>query len=354
MSYKSTVERDSTHVYYNLTFQNINSYPLAAVLSDSRTENLIDCAKNWEFSIIRFDISGQNIPLFVWQNTNDVPNNTYYSVTISYLGNNYQVFLVYSSESNFPSFANYIFSYNFFARIINVALNAAYLALKSANPGASVTSPPFMQFDTSLQLYSLIGEVAYAQTTNPYSIYFNTNLAQFFGCFDSFQNSYNDPNGKDLQILVYNKGNNDVSESHGGIDGIPVYTAIPQYQMQQEDCCTFLVNSARSIVFISSDIPVKSEYINIRQNSTSDNFRQSLTDLEISQDKNNSVHGQLLYVPFGEYRMITLQGDGGIRLVNISVYWQDKAKNIYPLYLSPFSYVSIKMMFRKKKYKSGL
>jgi hypothetical protein len=120
--------------------------------------------------------------------------------------------------------------------------------------------------------------------------------------------------------------------------------------------------SIRSVVFTSANLPVRPEFIpnNVassgQTSNTSSGFRNIITDFEIGLEglQGQSVRTIQNYNNNGEYRLIDLSGTTGITTIDIQAYWSDNQGRLFPLVLNKYAYFSMKMLFRKKSYKSAL
>jgi hypothetical protein len=304
-------------------------------------------------SVIRFCIPTAYCPIFVWPEAapagSNLPNNSYYSVTI----NNSQVFLTYVPLNNttVADVSNlFVYSYQQFIDAINVALNADFIAA-----GGGATAPPYLIYDAPTGLISIVAQKAYANQTN-YKIYFNNPLYTFFDNWKVQRNGVGTALGKDVQIFVQNNGNNDYT---GHPPNYAVGTADDSYIMTQEYCALFNWSTVRSIVFTTNTIPVASESINVQQaglDSTGSNYRKIITDFEPviqSGISNNTLRSYLQYQPSGEYRMIGLESNQPLYTTDIAIYFETSDQKLYQLYINDGEYISIKMLFRKKRSLGG-
>lgn len=343
----------SNHIYYDISLENTSTIPIQASLFENRNVPLIKNPNDYFLSVVRFCIPTAYIPIFVWQESPTVantPNNTYYSVTIRRAGTDYRTFLVYVPQNNLSSVdPNYLFVYSYqqFIDAINIALNTSFMAA-----GGTATQPPYLIYDAATGLISLIGEYAYANVAGEYEIYMNAPLFAFFDNFLSKRLGYNQVNGKDVLLYVENTGNNDYM-SHP--PGYPLSGTNNAYKMQQEYCSLFNWSSARSIVFISNTIPVASENINAQIQGTQSNgtnSRKILTDFEFQIQtgvSNNSLRSYIQYYPQGPYRLIDLESNQPLYQTDIQLYFETEDQKLYPLFINPNEYISIKLMFRSKR-----
>lgn len=336
----------NTHVYYDISLHNDTKFNKIAQLTDNRSTPLLKNPNDYQLSVVRFTIPTSYVPIFIWPDAGgNTPDNNYFSVTI----NNSQVFLIYVPENLPASSINpqylFVYSYQQFIDAINVALNTAFIAA-----GGPATTPPYMVYNSVSGLCSLIAEYAYENQTN-YKIYFNSSLFAFFENFEAIRNGQSLALGKDIQLLVKNNGDNDYIQHPPGY-GLGV--AVDSYKMEQEYNSLFLWNSVRSLVFMSNNIPVADEALNVKNSSsitTGNVYRKILTDFECNIQSglsNNTLRSYIQYTPMGEYRMIDLQSNSPLYTFDIQIYFQTKDLSLYDLYISGGESISMKVMFRDK------
>lgn len=330
-------------LYYDLSLYNDKTQPVSMNVQDNRTIALIEKPSEYHLSIVRFTIPTSYVPIFIWPDAGSfTPDNTFYKVTI----NNSTVALTYVAQNALSAGQqNYLWVYSYQQMIdaINVALNAAFIA---AAP-AGVTTPPYMTYEPTTGLCSLIAETGYTS----HHIYFNSNLYALFDNFNSKVFGYNLINAKDVEIFIKDNGNNYIV---GYPPGYPVPGSANSYIMTQEYCSLFLWNSVRSIVITSNTLPVVGEALNVRNSSdlTSQNVsRKILTDFEFALENgvsNNTLRSYIQYQPTAEYRLIDMIGDSAQFTFDIQIYFQTKQLDLFQMYMPPGESFSMKVMFRKK------
>jgi hypothetical protein len=338
------------HVYYDLSFSNTLTTPVQALLFENRSTPLIKNPNDYHLSVVRFTVPTAYIPIFIWPTVGgNLPNNAYFSVTIRYSGVDYRRFLAYAPLNNLsPVDDNYLFVYSYqqFIDSINDALNVAFIAA-----GGPATAPPFMVYDAPTGLFSLVAQFAYANSIGDYGVFFNAPLFKYFDNFKVIRNGFNQPNGKDIQFFIENKGNN---YWNGAVNNFNNTGTPDSYQMIQEYDSLFSWNTARSLLLISNTVPVAQESVNVQsqgQTSTGSNYRRILTDFEFNLQSgidNNTLRSYIQYAPPGEYRLLTLESNQPLFTFDIQFFFLTADQKIYPLYINPNEYVSVKILFRKK------
>ncbi len=349
------------HIYVNLEAYNSTSQIINADFNETFNQIVLQKPSDYELAIVRFSSPGTNIPIFIFNQTSN-----YYTVTLSDATGDYQkaVQLIREDYSDTPS-ANFVFSYQNFVNMINVAFAGAYADLLVGNPATTALSPPFMFFDpTSLLIRIAYPRVGYSVQTLSAAgaaesvgvkVYMNVNLSGYFESFPAKYYGAGLTAGKDVQLKVFDDGdntliNNDpVAASANGVYKSYTNSNIPAglyYMMEQEYSTLYLWNDFSSIVITSSTIPVNKEYLPKINGQI--NVQPILTDFQPNVNQGPDAKSTLQYIPPGEYRMIDLISDTPLNQFQFSVYWTDHTQSLYPLQLSPTDYVSIKILFRRK------
>ncbi len=413
MSYNIFNKDGDNNVYFNVEISNpsINATPstnIYAQHSETTTQSIVDCASDYYLSIVRFSIPGNQIPLTIMQIVANQPNPnlTPYSVCLSYDGNDYPVSVIYVPTGRYPrpsapipnqDYTNpyyNIFSYEHVLSMINTALMTSFNQLKTANPGAPGNNPPFLIFDPTTQLISLVVENTYVSP--PFGgagpvieIFMNSALVStYMSGFEMFFNGNDAINSKNYKFVVryrFNNGypaydadpkNNANASNQFYTDGTvatlvtqpaPIISPVPQYFYPPNNPPDFIYisqdyvtlqtwSSFKSIVFTTNSLPVNSEFVpqTVAQGLASGNstgavsFRPILTDFQISINTADNVRQQIEYFPQGPYRITDLISNQAITKFDVSVWWTDLFDNLRLIEIGPNQSASIKFLFMRK------
>lgn len=358
-SSKSWIEKMDQHVYYNtiITHEHLNN-PLSlesiASVLETRDDSIVDNPKDYHLSIIRFSVPASLIPITIaypvpLPNTN--PNLLNARVTLRYSNTDFTTNLIYIPRNGYPvptvpvtidqtKFGNYYFVYSYqqYLDMINVAFQTSFTALKTAFPGAPPAVAPFMIFNSETNLISLVANKSYDPVTAggpTIEIWFDVSLYTMFQLsFESIRNRLSTL--RYLQLLVKDNKNN-------------TSLAGTEFVMEQQFIALYFWSPLVNIVFTTGMIPVKEEYIK----GTSNNSRQILTDFQPTITSTND-RTNIQYFPPGEYRLVDLEGNTPLRTFDVQVWWQDNVQNLYPLLIPAEDVVTIKFLFRKKRQMGGL
>lgn len=309
--------------YYNVELINNESYPIPAEYLIERTTALLKKADDYKMSIIRFNIPGALIPIFIFQ------NNEYY-VTLRYNSVNYSAVVTYSGN-NVTNGEQYVYSYQDFLQMINDAFTAAYTLAHTA--GAPINYAPYLTFDSVTQLCTLWVEQLYENTVG---VYMNSELYTFFYNFDTINLGYGLANHCDFQFVVRSYQNN-VPASRSGF-----------YTFTQEFVSLFYWNDLRSVTFLTASMPINTEAVpSVNSTSGLAIYKPIMTDFQPLQGTGADLRGYLQYQPT-IYRYIDLVSESALIKIDLKIFWEDKNQVLRPLYIPPNDIVSVKILFERK------
>lgn len=361
MNFESKVSRTPAgHIYYNASLTNASTQPLEVRYIDTRSEPMMNKPDDFEMGIVRFDVSGQTIPITivnVVQPSNvSIPQNlaTDLYATLTYLGIDYtsNVILTPSGSFVYPQLLGGVYKFQKLLDDINTAYAASYAAI----PGPPANSaPPQFIWNPITELLDVYVDPSFIGSTPSIQLWANFALSEYLGSFNFFFNGYNLANRKDVR---YEFRNTTVllQPAVGSRQGLPqsVQSApATLYLMQQEAKWDPNWNQSRALVMTTGLLPIRSEFIptnvSVNNNSISQATQSIVTDFLLPADTNVlSSRNVIQYLPTAEYRMIDLISDTPFYTIDLQMSWQDYKSNIYPLILNPGSSFSVKILFRKK------
>jgi hypothetical protein len=292
------------------------------------------------------------------------------SDTLSGITNNNSPYMVYDPNSNLFSI-NYEKAYAVYPTVNSVA-----------SPQAGWYPPPFPiltnTVSSSPNYYPLVAPTA--TVIQPIiQHFFNENLWNLFASFpvERVNNKYLpilttksmlatspsivynsiDNYSTPYYLLTYNTGINSVVAPVDVCAGtLPAqFSMIQNYQTNST-----LWSPVGSIVFCST-LPIFNEvgsepsiYGNNDSigviTSSSAPFIPLITDMSIALFNAHEYRGFVSYAPSGEYRLSSTTGQGSaINNIEIQIFWKNRLDGkLYPIRLSNFSNIGIKMLFRRK------
>jgi hypothetical protein len=382
---RGTMQKSDTsdNIYYNIEINNIltsgtENNQIPAQYFENTSQAILTDPSQYYLTIARFSVPGSSIPIFIMDIINNQanPNLTPYIVCLSYDGNDYPVNIIYYplNTALAPTTAipqqqvnnsyYYVYSYDHMIQMINTALATSFSQLKTANPGAPPTQPPFFIYDPETQLISLIvqKEYYYDGMTATIDIYTNANLLNtYLESISAIFYGFNQPNGKDFKYIIDLKYNNGYPAANNPATIVNRYYTpgttsmqLPTYLMYtQEYSMIQYWNSFKNIVFISGTIAVQGEYIpqKINQPTTSQgavSFRPILTDFQPDLETPGAGRTIMQYYPQGPYRLVDLVSTQPMNKIDISIFWQDKDDDLWPIYLNTNQSASVKLLFIRK------
>lgn len=383
----NNTDNDPSQVYYNVNMFNSSHIPVPASYNESRQTPLLTNPSKYYLSVIRFSIPGQEIPTFIAQALpypNTDINKLVYSVTLTGTGGissgpvnlefnpNYNTVLQPIVKTFTPTNPRqnemdpyyYVNSYQYMIDMINTALATAYGFLGGSGGTGSSTEPPYMTYDAFTGLCSLWAQTSYFQNADPLNtsniiVWFNHALENFFPSFDYIFNGYmpglEGQTGQEFGIFIKDNFNNNGLGNPNSPTGY--------YQMLQEYPTLFSWNVLQGISFRSNNIPVvfenstgvSSTMGQSLQGSISGNQIAFVTDFEpINSGQAGIFRETIQYFPPGEYRLTDLVGTTPLSTIDLQAYWTDKYGNVHPIYIPPHNELTIKLLFRKKSFYSGV
>ena len=230
MSFTDNSLLDSSILYYDVVITNLNnidSVPVPAMFTETRTAPFITRPEDYLLSIARFTIDTTTLPVIIptIKPFSTDKNQTIYNITMSYNGLSFTSNLIFSPQdlqAVIPSppsatqnglqdntggyYAIYTFQY--FIQLVNNTLNACFLGILKLAGIEPTYTIPYMIFDPSTKLASLILPSNFFNPSNisPMVLFFNPALFQLFSSFPFFINDYNSSTGQNIQIIVDNFG----------------------------------------------------------------------------------------------------------------------------------------------------
>ena len=320
------------NIYYNIIINNNTNEPMPAVYSERKVQSILEHPEQYYLSLIRFNLSGQSIPIFVFQ------PDTYY-VTLSYLGVNYSQVVLYQNIG-LPN-QNAVYSYEHMIDMINIAFKSAFNAIPIKPAG--IVDPPFITYDAKTLLFTLRTQTQYAGT-NTIEIWMNNILYFLFDNFNMQYGGQNNLNHKDFRFIIQDLITNRETISYNGIT-----PAIPYYFFNQEYVALFNWASFKTITFKSATLPIRPEYIPSAKDDGVINVNPIMVDFELDPEQSPALYRTTLnYTPTAQYRLVDLTGRSPVSDIQVAVTYKDNNLKEYPIYIPAKKSLSIKLAFVKK------
>lgn len=318
-----------SNTYYNANLANKENIFLPARFEANHSTPIVNCGSDNYLIVTRFYIPASGIPLF-----NFFGSGKDYWISV---GTNlpsapgiYSEKLLYDESWNQTPLKGAVWSYAQFLSSLNVAMAKLMTFLTTLTAPSKIWSDMIWYFDTTSKLFKCRMFLADAFNIK---IYMNDNLYRFFPTFPAKELSLNSPNKADYQLIV----------DFQNPDNLRV---AGRCEIITEINCTYAWNSLVRIYLISSGLCTKGE---IQYNPYGENQSLNIiTDFE--PIVNGDVRGNDVYqyVQAGEYRRLDIQDNSPIRKIDLQLFYEDKWGNVYPIYITPNSFMSIKLLFQTK------
>lgn len=352
----SIIDQDTDNIYVNINFnhrEEDGSTLSAAEYKVTKTIPILDKCDDYFCSVVRFDISLTNVPLYIFpvKPNSGLTNESPMIIGIRVGGVNYSFNLIYVPENNYRQvnqndprrqiIDKYYFVYNYQNMIesLNIALAKAYVASGLSLLGNEY---PYFFLDYASKLISLVVDSRdFAPTQTPTvpnpipaaTIYVNESLQHFIS---GFAYKYiGDVNGREyeLNLVSFGSFNNFLTSN--------------QKKFNQEYVTLFNWSALKKIVMTTNSIPIVSEYTPTNSSGISSSL-PILTDFTPELEFPGQSRSIAYYTPSAQYRLVNLKSSGSLYTIDVKIYWQDIFGNLYPLTISVFEQASIKIGFFKK------
>jgi hypothetical protein len=339
------------NVYLNVRIdhnQNSGQESSPAYINVTKNQPYINRASDYYVSVLSCTVPLNNCPLWIASIVPNQgnPNLMTSAVTIeTNLGIQPMQNLIYQPSSDqFPAPIQnkpvevvspyyYSDSYDSYISSFNIALAAAYAL---AYPLA--TDPPYIYLDEGLQLLVLVVSKAFRDlATNKIRI--NSDAYNYLIGF-RFKKTVTIPNAP-YAFVLDDFGN--VCNEFGGNQRVADadWLFYPQQYYSLESWTPL-----RKIIITSVSLPILSEYLA----TATGNNPQAPVLLDFSPQIRTGSEARTItfYVATAQYRLVDLISNDNISNVSIQIYWGDRIGNIYPLLISAYQSVDLKLGFFKK------
>ena len=343
-SFNRYIRNPDDHIYYNALFNNDSGAQQQAYFTETRTSPILQNPSLYHLALIRFSIPTYALPIFPWPLLpNGSPNNNYYSFTFKYGATEFQSFLTYVSWA-LPSSTPGIYTPQNFLDICNQALYDGHQYMIVNAPSYPGVNPPYLVLDTSTSNISLIADTNFLCTDNISSgikLYSDFYLHRFFEPLPHIAIQVS--GSKNILYVIEPTGNNSVNSTPpiGVFGAITAYSMTTNYQVLQN------WSALKSILVVSNSLKTKEEYVQTKRTLNQDSSLQIITDFEPNRLAPGSSREYQQYQA-DIYRYVDLTSTESIRTIDLQILWSDTNGNIYPLYINPGDYFTIKLLLTKK------
>jgi len=398
------VEHEKDNVYLNVVVDHprvtfpttpaipsIGAVPFNAIYNQARSIPIIDKCSDYYLSVLNIEIPTDEIPLMIMPIVPNQANNnlTPFIIGIEYNGVTFPVQLIYLPGKNqifapplgFQNLPNqridpyyFVYDYQTLINMVNGSLRQAYI-----NSGLSVLLPgirePYFYLDPITSLVSLVVHRSFTTLTAPLvavpQIYMNYALQVYFDSFQWFFNGYDQPNGNDLSLILnpntafnlilYPNGIPYPNDNQSYVYSGTAATDPPTYfRFTEEYSALEYWASLKRIIVTTNSIPINREFVPsivltpnpinpIPIPSDQTVTIPVLADFVPILDRTaGNSRGIAYYYPRAQYKLVDLISDSPLQNIDLIFYWQDLEGNLYPIQISLFQEITIKIAFFKK------
>jgi len=363
----------SDNVYVNISVTNPNigiNNPVQATYNVSYDINILDNPSEYYFSIVSFQIPLNEVPLFVMpivpgqpdpnltpyiigvcqqqdqstvppQNGTPNPTATNFPISVEYWT---QIEDITNNPGN--SLYYYVYNYQHLVDMFNYALNQSWVA--AGSPG----NLPYMIWNEAQKIFQIVMPVSFVKATASagfhWTVFFNYSAFYPISSFNAVQNNGRfeiwEPSAEIDNSLIANAPIGNGARTGAGA----------AYIFSQEWSTYDYINSVRKLVMTSSTIPLQKEYYPSVNNSQNGNANTIgiVTDFNLELTEPGQQRSVALYSP-AVYHLADLISDSPLRKIDISFWWIDRLNQFYPLFLSQYDAITMKLaFFNKRLYRS--
>lgn len=305
------------------------------------------------------DINLSDLGLCLSYDGDDFPSPVYYISDVDL--NNQPEYIPKSPKENNgvqdnSTYYYFAYSFNVFVEMVNNAFKASTDALNASK--GTTYEQPFLDYLESERFFRFV--VPYNYVEDGIEIFLEDKLQRYLAGLRYISVNSNNPNFKDMKLVVENRDWTNSTVKKGGV--LPVPPAPPLYvQMKQEYDTRYKFDEIVSIVLTSSFIKTRTEYYpkignpnSYIQNGRSDNSFNTGTLNIISTfdliDEGGTVSwNEKQYYQPKIYKWIDLISDDVLNKVDVNVFFETKKGDLIPAFVDVNSQSVIRFIFERIK-----
>lgn len=338
----------------------VNEQPVIAEYSENKTEPFLSTPSEYYLSVIRFTVPLNKVPLFIMPiiPNQGNPNESTLAIGFTYLTTNYESYVTYIPDNNLSAPVQnapvqvvtpyyYVYSYGALIAMFNATLSALWTSsgLAAVYPSLIV---PYFYYNTTLELVQLIVPHIFADGSVVLSMFINESSLRFLDAFQFKFNGYNNVAGNDYYFVLQNQ-TQFFYPPYSGTGTSTYYIYTQEYNM------LYYWASLRKIVITSNGLPILNEIIPAPGNSGVSVSFPIITDFVPQISDAGDTKSIAIYNPSSQYRLVDLTGSVSLSKLDIRLYWQDIAGNLYNIFISSGQQVTLKLgFFKKSLYKNTI
>jgi len=378
-------QRETDNIYLNINVNNDNSDGSRKIAQFSAEyENpIIDNPSEFNLSVVKFQIPLDELPLFIipvvpgqiltygsgtpintpfsvglYQINNPVtivpplpapPATTFFAQQVTWVPQWWDYPLpsgggAVNLDNNKFSPIMYAYSYQSVLTRVNLALAAANTQARAVTGTISAISPYYILEDDKFKLV-----IPAVTADSGWSVFVNVNLLEVFQGF-----SYNISSDQlryqlDISYLAQSNYFTVINKSSPPV-------AFNAYVIPQEYSNFEYLSSARKIVMTSNTIPARKEYYPVPANNVVNSSSVTgvtnglgiISDFQLDLQNKPGEQRSIATYNSDLYRMVDLDSTHPMRKIDVNFFWADQFNNLFPLYISPFGNINVKLGFFRK------
>ena len=229
-------------------------------------------------------------------------------------------------------------------------LNLINETIADLHDDAGLTNPPYFIINNSLNLLTLISHESHVNSFDlgTYKLRLNQAVGTLFeGLTMVYSLDYPDA---PLIVEMIQNGNK-CNELGGDMRQSPV-ADLDYFYFMQDYYSLGNWQCLNKVIILSNTIPIRAETLSGKPGDPTSGQSVSmpvLFDFIPTRNFLTQVSSVVQYENKGEHRLIDLIGQNPLKNINISLGWEDYLGNIYPLYITSYKSVNIKLGFFKKE-----
>ncbi len=327
---RNVIYQDEDHTYFSLNLVNTTNNIIPASFITQLTQPLISDPSKYHISVVSFNVSGNAIPLF-----NFVDGK--YKVTLSYLGQDFPTvvpFIPYSTNTT----SRVIFNYQAFTDMVNSALQSSFNDLQAVFSLAAPIDRPYITFNPVSLLFTLVATGDWYDYNNPnhIQVFFNNPLISLYSGFESFFYGFNQPSGKDSEIIIKDNFNFNYT---GSVTQV--------YSMIQTYATLFRWNDILRIALTTNTLGCKTQTLQDNNSFGNPNYVPILASFIPEIGTGEDAKGYINYSPaFLTY--VDLTGNTPLRSFDFQFVYITKELSINQIYLLPGEAATLLLLFKHK------
>ena len=335
-------EPDTDNVYYDIIAVNKEGVPKPFRFNDNRGIPIIKKANNYKVAVARLGVDTSEVPIMFFPSAEysaytlnqnyRTPNNEYYSITVQDIdGNIYQSYLQHESFNNDDPNDLRIWTIDQFLQILNKAVLEACL-----NTNVNDNKVPYFYYDRDSAIIDIVFPTEFLNLLATHKFFMNNNLWNLFNNFPHTRTNWT--LGRDVRIDVYYSGGNNIKNEVIQIRNYAINnsTGADAVLVQGYYCTIYKLYQIRSIIFTTSQLPIRTEFFNSTRDfvstTTTDNDR-ILKNFEFSLEDKNALHSRSMQtytaVNFewidmlvaDDIKYLDIQAYYMINMVELNNYW---------------------------------